>query len=388
MTYKTDRRHEGAAQPDPEQTPPCLARSGGAHKLPVESPSPHARACTGSRGSRQDTPPTPADWTRVLGAYRRPIPSRSIFELAVTLTPFVAIWAVAWWMVSISSLLALALALVNAAFLLRLFMIQHDCGHGSFFRDRRLCDWIGRGIGVLTLTPYDVWRKTHAIHHATTGNLDRRGVGDLPTLTVREYQQKGWIGRALYRLVRNPVFLFGVVPFYTFFLQNRLPIHLMRSGGRYWVSAMGTNAAIGLVLTMIVWFGGWEVLLFVFLPTMLLAAMAGMWFFYVQHQFEETSWQREDDWNIQDAAFSGSSHYALPGVLRWITGNIGVHHVHHLASRIPFYRLPEVIEDHDLLAQSQRITLWQSFRCARLHLWDEQRGRLLSFAEARAGSSS
>lgn len=339
-----------------------------------------------SREQKREPALTATDWTRALAKYRQPIPSRSVFELLVTLAPFVAIWAVAWWMVSISTVLALTLALVNAAFLVRLFMFQHDCGHGSLFRDRRLCDWIGRGIGVLTLTPYDVWRKTHATHHATTGNLDRRGVGDMPTLTVQEYYAKGWIGRSLYRLVRNPVFLFGVVPFYTFFLQNRLPVHLMRSGWRYWLSAMATNAAIAAVLAMIVWLGGWEVLLFVFLPTMLLAAIAGTWFFYVQHQFEETSWQREEDWNIQDAALQGSSHYALPGILRWITGNIGVHHVHHLASRIPFYRLSEVIEDHDILAQSKRITLWESFHCARLHLWDEKRGRLLSFAEARASA--
>lgn len=336
------------------------------------------------QADRPSVSPSASDWTRTLTSYRQPIPARSVFELAVTLVPFVAIWAVAWWMVSISAVLALALAVVNAGFLVRLFMIQHDCGHGSLFRDRRLCDWIGRGIGVLTLTPYDVWRKTHAIHHATTGNLDRRGVGDLPTLTVREYQEKDWLGRALYRLVRNPVFLFGVVPFYTFFLQQRLPVHLMRAGWRYWLSAMATNAAIGAILATIVWLGGWNVLLFVFLPTMLLAAMAGMWFFYVQHQFEETSWEHEDDWNIQEAALHGSSHYALPAILRWITGNIGVHHVHHLASRIPFYRLPEAIRDHDLLARSKRITLLESFRCARLHLWDENRRRLLSFSEARA----
>lgn len=336
------------------------------------------------QADRPSVSPSASDWTRTLTSYRQPIPARSVFELAVTLVPFVAIWSVAWWMVSISALLALALAVVNAGFLVRLFMIQHDCGHGSLFRDRRLCDWIGRGIGVLTLTPYDVWRKTHAIHHATTGNLDRRGVGDLPTLTVREYQEKDWLGRALYRLVRNPVFLFGVVPFYTFFLQQRLPVHLMRAGWRYWLSAMATNAAIGAILATIVWLGGWNVLLFVFLPTMLLAAMAGMWFFYVQHQFEETSWEHEDDWNIQEAALHGSSHYALPAILRWITGNIGVHHVHHLASRIPFYRLPEAIRDHDLLARSKRITLLESFRCARLHLWDENRRRLLSFSEARA----
>ena len=325
----------------------------------------------------------PQQWTRVLTKYREPIPARSLFELSVTLLPFVAIWALAWWALSISPVLAVGLALVNAGFLVRTFMIQHDCGHGSFFRNRTLGDWIGRALGVLTLTPYDVWRKTHAIHHATTGNLDQRGVGDIPILTVTEYRGKSRLGRVLYRLVRNPVILFGVVPFYTFFLQNRLPVGLMRSGWRFWLSSQATNAAIGAVLALLLWFGGLEVVLFVFLPTMLLAASLGMWMFYVQHQFEDTSWDREGDWNVQDAALHGSSNYVLPPVLNWITGNIGAHHVHHLASRIPFYRLPEVLRDHDDIANTRRLTLRESLRCAGLALWDENDRRLISFAEAR-----
>ncbi len=324
----------------------------------------------------------PNDWTRILAAYRAPILSRSLFELAVTLFPFLTIWALAWWALSISPWLAVVLALVNAGFLVRLFMIQHDCGHGSFFKERRWNDWLGRVLGVLTLTPYDVWRKNHSVHHASTGNLDRRGIGDMPTLTVREYQEKSWIGRALYRVVRNPVFLFGLVPFYMFFLQHRLPIGQMRSGWLYWHSAMATNAAVAAILGVLLWLGGWQVVAFVFLPTVLLAAATGVWFFYVQHQFEETVWEREADWNVMEAALNGSSHYDLPGVLRWITGNIGVHHVHHMASRIPFYRLSEVIRDHDTLAQSKRVTLLESFRCARLHLWDESRRKLVSFSDA------
>jgi len=324
-----------------------------------------------------------SEWTRILARYREPILSRSIFELTVTLVPFVALWAMAWWSLSISAWLALAIALGNAAFLVRLFIIQHDCGHGAFLANRRLSDWLGRFIGVLTLTPYDVWRKTHSIHHATTGNLDNRGVGDVPTLTVQEYQEKRWIGRAAYRLVRNPVFFVRCRSVLFFFLRQRLPVELMRSGRRYWFSALATNAVIGAALGLIGWLGGWDVLLLVFLPTMFLAASTGMWLFYVQHQFEDTVWDHEENWNVRDAAFSGSSHYDLPGVLRWITANIGVHHLHHLASRIPFYRLSEVIRDHDILAQSQRLTLWESFRCARLHLWDEKSRTLLSFSEAR-----
>lgn len=320
----------------------------------------------------------------MLAKYREPIAFRSLMELIVTLAPFVFLWAMAWWALSISNWLAVGLAALNALFLVRIFMIQHDCGHGSFFRSRALSDWIGRVLGVLTLTPYDVWRKTHAIHHASAGNLDRRGTGDIPTLTVREYQQKGWIGKFLYRLCRNPVFLFGLAPFYTFFLQHRLPVGLMRAGWRYWISAMATNAAIAVALGLLLWLGGPEVIFLVFLPTMLLGASIGMWLFYVQHQFEETSWESEDRWQVQEAAFHGSSYYVLPEPLRWFSGNIGVHHVHHLASRIPYYRLPEVLRDHQSLTNCHRLTLRDSIRCASLHLWDEDSRRLVSFRDSRA----
>lgn len=325
----------------------------------------------------------PDKLAKVLRNYREPIPARSVLELIVTLVPFVAIWAAAWWMLSINTFLSVLLAIVNAGFLVRTFMIQHDCGHGAFFKDRQLGDWIGRVLGVVTLTPYDVWRKTHSIHHATTGNLDQRGVGDLPTLTVNEYRGKSPLGRFLYRLVRHPLFLFGIVPFYTFFLQNRLPVGLMRSGWRYWVSSQATNAAIGGVLALLIWFGGLEVIYFIFLPTMLLAASIGMWMFYVQHQFEETTWDRQEDWNIQSAALHGSSHYVLPPVLNWITANIGAHHLHHLASRIPFYRLPEALDELGDISSARRLTFRESLRCAALALWDEDRRRLVSFAEAR-----
>ena len=326
----------------------------------------------------------PSDWSRVLAKYREPSLPRSLFELTVTLAPFLGIWALAWGVLSYSTLLAVALALFNAGFLVRTFMIQHDCGHGAFFKNRKLSDWVGRALGVLTLTPYDVWRRNHAIHHASTGNLDRRGTGDIPTLTVREYRAKSRAGRLLYRLVRHPLFLFGVAPAYVFLLHNRIPTGQMGAGWRYWLSALGTDAAIVALLGAIVWFGGVKVLVFVFLPTALLAASIGMWMFFVQHQFEHTSWEHEGDWNVQAAALNGSSHYALPGILRWFTANIGVHHVHHLASRIPFYRLGDVMRDHDVLAQSQRLTLRDSLHCARLHLWCENSRRLLSFSEARA----
>lgn len=323
------------------------------------------------------------NWVQTLAQYREPSYGRSVFELAVSLAPFIVLWAIAWWALSVSPWLAAGIAMLNGAFLVRLFAIQHDCGHGSFFASRAVSDWVGRTLGVLTLTPYDVWRRTHSVHHASSGNLDKRGLGDVDTLTVAEYRSLSRFGRLRYRLYRHPLVLFGLGPSYLFIFQNRVPLGLMRSGWRYWTSAMGTNAALAVALAAILYFGGPAPVLLIFLPTTLVAASIGMWLFYVQHQFEETHWDAEPDWRLHDAALHGSSHYVLPPVLRWFTANIGIHHVHHLYSRIPFYRLTEVLRDHAALAESQRMTLRESLACVKLHLWDEERRRLLSFAEAR-----
>lgn len=321
------------------------------------------------------------DWVKILSNYREPSALRSSFELAVTLVPFIALWALAWWSLSISGWLALGISICNAAFLLRLFAIQHDCGHSAFFKNRALSDWLGRVIGVLTLTPYDVWRRTHSIHHSASGNLGRRGFGDIHTLTLAEYQQMGPLRRFHYRVYRHPIVLFGLGPGYIFFLQNRIPLGLMAKA-RYWVSAMCTNAAILAALLVILYFGGLMPILLIFLPSTLLAATAGVWLFYVQHQFETTHWDTEEDWSLHDAALHGSSYYVLPKVLQWLSANIGIHHVHHLYSRIPFYRLPEVLGDHATLAESNRMTIRESLSNARLHLWDEKSKRLLSFSQA------
>lgn len=322
-------------------------------------------------------------WVQILAKYREPMTLRSFYELFVSFVPFLALWALAWWMLSYNGWIAFAIAVANAAFLVRLFIIQHDCGHGSFFHNRHLSDWVGRVLGVLTLTPYDVWRRTHSIHHASHGNLDKRGIGDVMTLTVAEYRALSWRGKLGYRLYRNPLVLFGLGPSYLFLLQNRLPFGLFTAGWKYWTSAMGTNAAIALIVAALFWLGGWKVVVLVFLPTSIVAASIGVWLFYVQHQFEETHWQRDADWDMHQSALEGSSHYDLPPVLRWLSGNIGIHHVHHLYSRIPFYRLTDVLRDHPELVDAQRLTLWESLKSARLHLWDETQQRLLSFRQAR-----
>ena len=328
------------------------------------------------------TPPANArQWLAVLARYRDPSLGRSVFELAATLLPFLMIWALAWWLLAYAPVASFGLALLNGIFLVRLFIIQHDCGHGAFLKQRRVQNWIGRSLGVLTLTPYAVWQRTHAIHHASHGNLDARGIGDVTTLTVAEYQARGRFGRWLYRLYRNPVVLFVLGPAYLFLLQNRLPIGLMRAGWGYWVSAMGTNAMTALMLAALLWAGGWEAVLLIYLPCAISAATIGVWLFYVQHQFEQTHWSKGEDWQLHHAALEGSSHYVLPQPLRWLTGNIGIHHVHHLYSRIPFYRLPEVLRHHATLAEAQRLTIAESFATVRLHLWDEARGKLVSFSD-------
>jgi len=336
-----------------------------------------------SAGTREQTKVQHArDWVKVLANYREPNQLRSAFELGVSIVPFVLLWGLAWWSLSFSYWLTLAISIFNGAFLVRLFAIQHDCGHGAFFKNRFFSDWLGRLIGVITLTPYDVWRRTHSVHHSASGNLERRGIGDVHTKTVAEYRAMTPWNRLLYRLYRHPVTLFGFGPSYLFFFQNRLPLGLMGSL-KYWLSAMCTNAAIIAGLAVILYFGGPMPVLLIFLPTTLVAASAGVWLFYVQHQFETTHWNDAENWQIHEAALHGSSHYVLPSVLRWFSANIGIHHVHHLYSRIPFYRLPEVLRDHADLAENNRMTIRESLVNVRLHLWDEKSKRLLSFYEAR-----
>ena len=322
-------------------------------------------------------------WPRVLARYRDPDTVRSVAEIALTAFPLLALWAGMWAALQVSPWLCLPLAVPAAGFLVRLFMIQHDCSHGSFFRQRAANDWVGRVIGVVTLTPHDLWRRTHAIHHAGMGNLDERGIGDVTTMTVGEYLSRGRWRRLAYRIYRHPAVLFGVGPTYLFLLQHRLPIGMMRKGWEPWISTMATNLAIALIAVGVVLLLGSEAFLLIQLPTAMLAASAGVWLFYVQHQFENTYWEQNDVWSHAESSLHGSSHYVLPGVLRWFTANIGVHHVHHLNSRIPFYRLPQVLRHHPELAEAGRLTLAQSFRCVRLTLWDERRKRLISFREMR-----
>ena len=324
------------------------------------------------------------EWTQRLLRYRTPSVARSLVELATTILPFAALWVLMVILVRYGhAWLAAFLLLPAAGFVVRLFMIQHDCGHGAFFPARAANDWTGRVLGVLTLTPYDYWRRTHAVHHATSGNLDGRGMGDVDTLTVAEYLDRSAWGRLRYRLYRNPIVMFGLGPAFLFGLQYRLPFGFMRKGAP-WLSTMATNLTIAAASGLLIWVVGAVPFLLVHIPVVLIAASAGVWLFYVQHQFEETHWAGAETWNLHEAALHGSSHYELPRVLRWFTANIGVHHVHHLVSRIPFYRLGDVLRDYPELRSVGRLTLWQSLGCVKLVLWDEKLKRLVSFKEVRA----
>lgn len=354
------------------------ARSVYATELP--------RHCIDSDQSISSEPIDPRQLMRDLQAFRDPRTGQSSWELAITLLPFLTLFALIAMAVKAGYLLALAATPLAGLFLLRLFIIQHDCGHGAFLPNRAGNDWIGRALGVFTLTPYDCWRRSHAQHHAATGNLDARGIGDVDTLTVREYWERSRMGRFMYRLYRHPVVLLGLGPAYLFLLRHRLPVGLMKEGRVYWYSAIATNIVTALILALPLYFFGLGVTALVFFPVLLSAASMGVWLFYVQHQFPDAHWDRADDWSFHDAALHGSSHLDLPPILGWFTGYIGIHHVHHLASRIPFYRLPEVLERHPHLRNVNRFTALQACSTLRLALWDEDRRGMITFREAsRAG---
>ena len=321
---------------------------------------------------------------KALAPYRVSSFKRSIWELFVTLIPFVALWICAWLALSVSYWLTLAICVLAGTFLVRFFLIQHDCGHGAFFKSKKTNNWVGRILGVITLTPYDIWRRSHAIHHASSGNLDERGVGDIDMLTVREYRGLSPAKRFGYQVYRSAPVLFIIGPAYQFFVRNRLPFMFDSDHRSYWISAMGTNFSIAVMVAIAAYYLGLGAFLAVHVPITVVAASIGVWMFYVQHQFENTFWESEEKWVMYEAALKGSSHYDLPAPLAWLTANIGVHHVHHLASRIPYYRLQDVMRDFPELVNIRRLTLMESFSCIKLRLWDEDSRRLVSFSQAQA----
>ena len=317
-----------------------------------------------------------------LAVRARPRVRRSLVEVLTSVVPYLALSAAMYALVDVSVWLTLALALPTAGFLLRTYMVFHDCAHGSFLPSKRANRWLGIVCGLLLFESYDRWKHSHAVHHASAGDLDRRGVGDVLTLTVAEYRAASPRRRLAYRLFRNPLVMFGLGPVYALILQPRLLPRGMRPRLRR--SVIWTNVAMAVLVGIMCLTVGWRAYLIVQMPVALLAGSAGVWLFYVQHQFEEAYWERRDDWSFTDAALRGSSHLELPGLLRFFTSNIGLHHIHHLNARIPSYELQRVHDENPLLHAAPTLSLRDGLRAVRFKLWDEEHRRLVTFAAARA----
>jgi acyl-lipid omega-6 desaturase (Delta-12 desaturase) len=296
--------------------------------------------------------------------------------------PYLALSVAMYFALDVSYWLVLALSVPAAGFLVRTYILFHDCAHGSFLPWRRANAWLGGVCALLVWTPYQRWRHQHAVHHATSGDLERRGVGDVPTLTVAEYEALPWRGRLAYRLFRNPVVMFGFGPLWAMIISPRWVSRSARPRIRR--SVLRTNLALAVVIGALCWLVGWREFLLVEMPAALLAGSAGVWLFYVQHQFEDAYWQSSEDWSYADAALRGSSYLKLPKPLQFFSGNIGLHHVHHLSTRVPNYNLQRAHDENPIFHDVPTLSLWDGLRCVRLKLWDEERRRLVSFREARS----
>jgi acyl-lipid omega-6 desaturase (Delta-12 desaturase) len=330
-----------------------------------------------------ETPAAYAGWRKIVAQYQQPNLRQSIWQIVNSFGGLFLTWGLMVLSLQVGYWLTLLLALPAAGFLVRVFIIQHDCGHGSFFASRRANHTVGALCGVFTLVPYKYWRKSHAIHHAHHAELEKRGIGDVWTLTVDEYLQAGWWKRVQYRVFRNPFFLFIVAPVINFVVLERFPLGIQegwKHGER--ASVWWTNAGIAGWLAVVSAFLGLGTVMLVVFPTIVIAASVGTWLFYVQHQFERTYWEHTPQWDYTLAAMEGSSYYQLPRVLQWFTGNIGFHHIHHLSPRIPNYHLQACHEANPLFQRVAHLTLLTSLRTVWLALWDEEQRRLVTFRQA------
>jgi len=321
-------------------------------------------------------------WKQLVASYQGADLKRSLWQLVNSVVPYLALLYVAYRLLAVSFWLALPVQILAAGFMVRTFIIFHDCGHGSFFRSRLANDVVGYITGILTFTPYDDWKNEHARHHATAGDLDRRGAGDVLTMTVQEYRRATFWKRLGYRLYRNPFVLLCVAPIFMFVIKQRVPRR--GTGTRGIVSVLVTDVALAAIFAALFATIGVGKTLLLILPVIAIAGAAGIFLFYVQHQFEQVYWERHEHRDFVAVAMQGSSLYALPRVLQWFSGNIGFHHIHHLSSRIPNYRLPKAYREQPLFQQVPTLTLRSSLRSLRLHLYDEASRRLVGFREARA----
>jgi acyl-lipid omega-6 desaturase (Delta-12 desaturase) len=328
--------------------------------------------------------PDKAAWSTLVAKYQAANPWQSIWQVVNSIIPFGLLWYLMYLSLAYSYWFTLGLALPAAGFLVRIFIIQHDCGHGSFFKSRKANDFLGSVCGVLTFTPYYYWRKSHAIHHASSGSLEDRGTGDIYTMTVQEYLKQSKWGQLKYRLYRHPLLLFVLAPAFLFIVLHRLPFAESKSWKRERASVHWTNLAIAVTVISLSFVIGLKPFLLIHLPIIILAATMGTWMFYIQHQFEDTYYAHGDNWDYTLAALQGSSYYQLPKVLQWFTGNIGFHHIHHLSPRIPNYRLQKCHEENQVFQQVVVLTLWTSLQSIFLSLWDEEQKKLVSFRHLKS----
>jgi omega-6 fatty acid desaturase (delta-12 desaturase) len=328
--------------------------------------------------------PQGAYWREALAPYARPHLGRSLLDVATSVVPYLALSVAMYKALSVSYLLVLVIAIPAAGFLVRTFVLFHDCSHGSFLASRKANLWLGTVLGLFVYSPFLRWRHDHAIHHATSGDLDRRGGGDVRTLTVSEYQALAPRARLGYRMFRNPLVMFGIGPIVALLVGPRIVAKSARPRMRQ--SVLGTNLALAVVVGAFCWLIGWRDYLLVQAPTLLLAGSAGIWLFYVQHQFEDAYWESAETWTYADAALRGSSYLKLPKVLQFFSGNIGLHHVHHLSARIPNYNLQRAHDENAIFHEVPTLSLGDGLRSVRLKLWDERDRRMVTFAEARRGA--
>lgn len=326
--------------------------------------------------------PAKTGWKEIVARYQQPSLGRAVWQLVNTLVPYVVLWCLIYWSLRVSYWLVVPLVLLAGGFLVRLFIIFHDCGHGSFFKSSRANHFWGVLTGVLTFTPYYHWRWEHAIHHSSSGDLDRRGTGDVWTLTVQEYLEASRWKRFAYRLARNPIVLFVLAPLFLFLVWQRIPNP--KAGSRERRSIYWTNLGLLGMAAGMSWLFGWKAYLIIQLSVMAVAGSAGIWLFYVQHQFEGVYWERGADWDYTTAALKGSSFYKLPRILQWFSGNIGFHHIHHLSPRIPNYNLERCHKSEPLFQTVKPVTLFASFKSFTFRLWDEQRRKLVGYGHLRA----
>lgn len=323
----------------------------------------------------------PPAWVEIVKPYTVPDPRKSAWQLINSVIPFFVIWVLMYFSLSVNYLLTLGLALLNAMFLMRIFIIQHDCGHNSFFKSTHTNNLVGTFLGIITFTPYYAWRNSHAKHHASSGDLDFRGFGDVETITVEEYKALSLWGKVRYRFYRHPLVLFIIGPTILFIVLNRFPTAAEKAAGRERKSIYFTNLMLALVFFGVGAWIGFVELIAMWLPLMVFSSSIGVYLFYVQHQFEDTYWRWHEEWNYAEAALRGSSFFKLPKLLQWFSGNIGFHHLHHLSPKIPNYNLERAHYENPSFQQVKTITILSSFKSIFLHLWDEQTHKLISWRD-------